>query len=425
MDINNVNALFARGAVYNMLGNYQKAIDDYSLALEMDSKRKTVYINLGKFLGLNNNDYPESDKTISRDEQSSYMNSSKNIDNIVLDGDINRYVYNHFKDLALKNVSGNLNVNLLQMSSSNNNPKSEFTEENLLNSPIKSSAKEEKSSISGADYLRMNYMNNNKLSNTGDKINKSKVLFSNTAERKQPVSITESSNRESNNQNTNINSQSNKKNTNINSFNNNYMNKNNEKNRIAPYSENFPNQEKFVNSNNQTTSRDLPSSNINDEVNAETKKEKKKNLEKWEVFHAQGYAARKKENYELAIDLYTNALVINPRYFKALFNRGFAFDKIGDYDKAVLDYTKAIEVEPNNAYAYYNRAISFDKKGELERTLEDFTTAIKLLPTKIDFYLNRAYAYRKIKDYEDAIKDYTEVIRLDNKYNKVITLFFI
>ena len=47
-DPNNVNALFSRGAVHNMSGNYQKAIDDYYLALEVDSKKKLFIVILVK-----------------------------------------------------------------------------------------------------------------------------------------------------------------------------------------------------------------------------------------------------------------------------------------------------------------------------------------------------------------------------------------
>lgn len=53
-------------------------------------------------------------------------------------------------------------------------------------------------------------------------------------------------------------------------------------------------------------------------VNTIFKLESNKNMENWEQFHAQGYAARKKENYTQAIELYTNAIDINPKYFKVI-----------------------------------------------------------------------------------------------------------
>ena len=71
---------------------------------------------------------------------------------------------------------------------------------------------------------------------------------------------------------------------------------------------------------------------------------------------------------------------MEPRHFKALFNRGFSYDKLGECEKAIQvrrltltltltptltlqDYTRAIAIEPTNAFAYYNRGISHDRKG--------------------------------------------------------------
>ena len=52
-------------------------------------------------------------------------------------------------------------------------------------------------------------------------------------------------------------------------------------------------------------------------------------------YHAKGYEARKKSDYQTAIQFYTKALEIMPNHFKALFNRGFACDKIGQFDNAI------------------------------------------------------------------------------------------
>ena len=41
LDSNNVNALFLRGAILNMQGKFNEAINDYSLALEKDSLKAT------------------------------------------------------------------------------------------------------------------------------------------------------------------------------------------------------------------------------------------------------------------------------------------------------------------------------------------------------------------------------------------------
>ena len=80
--------------------------------------------------------------------------------------------------------------------------------------------------------------------------------------------------------------------------------------------------------------------------------------QKAEIFHSQGFEARKRGEYNKAIDLYTKAIEIMPSHFKAHFNRGFAYDKLGSYDLAIQDYSQALSIDPNNAYAYYNRGYS-------------------------------------------------------------------
>ena len=132
-----------------------------------------------------------------------------------------------------------------------------------------------------------------------------------------------------------------------------------------------------------------------------------------EQFHARGYDARKKGDYELAIQQYSEALQIFPHHFKALFNRGFAYDKMGMFDQAIDDYSNAIQLDPNNAYTYYNKGISLDRKGDYDEAINCFTQAISIESNKADFYHNRGFAYRKKKEFDNAIKDYESAIRID------------
>ena len=49
---------------------------------------------------------------------------------------------------------------------------------------------------------------------------------------------------------------------------------------------------------------------------------------KADYHHARGYAFRKQGKFEAAIEEYTQAINLDPRHFKALFNRGFSHDKV-------------------------------------------------------------------------------------------------
>ncbi len=56
LDENNVNALFARAACHNKLGNIQNSIEDYNLAIEKDSINfhSTSLKKIDKVLEMNN-----------------------------------------------------------------------------------------------------------------------------------------------------------------------------------------------------------------------------------------------------------------------------------------------------------------------------------------------------------------------------------
>jgi len=53
------------------------------------------------------------------------------------------------------------------------------------------------------------------------------------------------------------------------------------------------------------------------------------------------------DNYNKAIDLFTDAIVIDSTAHKAFYNRGYAYELLGKYADAKSDYYKALEIVPN------------------------------------------------------------------------------
>ena len=97
-----------------------------------------------------------------------------------------------------------------------------------------------------------------------------------------------------------------------------------------------------------------------------------------------GLEAYRRSDYDGAIRLFTQA--INSRELsqenlaRTYFNRGLACSKKRDDDRAIQDYTKAIELNPKYALAYRNRGFSWKEKGEYDRAIQDCTKAIELDP---------------------------------------------
>jgi tetratricopeptide (TPR) repeat protein len=99
---------------------------------------------------------------------------------------------------------------------------------------------------------------------------------------------------------------------------------------------------------------------------------------KAEEFYEQGKKNSSEENADSAIDLYSKAIKINPKFVKAYNNRGIAYIWKKKYDLAIADFTKAIELDPKNAKAYNNRAIVYSYQGEADKARQDLHKAQSL-----------------------------------------------
>ncbi len=257
-----------------MLGNYQKAIDDYYLALEVDSKRKTVYRNIGRVLGLNT-ESGETDRTISNDNNQSYISNN----NLNIDGEINHYVYKQLNDLAIRSSSFEAN----KIKSDGN---------------YQFSKKPESFDTNNNHHL----INNNNSNN-----NSNSVLISSKPINTKKISNGGLSDQSYSAISNNITS------NNLSNYNNqNFQSNEDFEGEVADSSKSSINMFKSIENKKKEDLRSILDPPKKD-------KEKKKSLEKWEAYHSQGYAARKKENFPLAIELYTKALTMNNKYFKVFF----------------------------------------------------------------------------------------------------------
>jgi len=99
---------------------------------------------------------------------------------------------------------------------------------------------------------------------------------------------------------------------------------------------------------------------------------------KAEAFFEQGKKFTTAENADKAIDNYTKAIKINPKFVKAYNNRGIAYVWKKKYDLAVADFNKAIKLDPKNGKAYNNRAIVYSYLGETRKALQDLHKAQSL-----------------------------------------------
>ena len=136
-----------------------------------------------------------------------------------------------------------------------------------------------------------------------------------------------------------------------------------------------------------------------------------------EAYTNRGNAYGKLRQYKPAIQDFNKSIEINPNFDRAYYNRGLVHDELGQKEQAIQDYSKAIELNPNYEWAYCNRGVAYYDLGQFERAIEDYTQAIKINSNDELYYNNRGNAYFQLFQYKLAIKDYDKAIELNPKYS--------
>ena len=119
---------------------------------------------------------------------------------------------------------------------------------------------------------------------------------------------------------------------------------------------------------------------------------------------------------DMAIEVYSDAIELNPCHADAYNNRGVVYGKKRQFNKAVVDFNKAIELKPDYAGTYRNRGKAYSENGEFDLAIEDYNIAIELKPDYAKAHNDRGGAYYSKGEIDLAIADYNTAIKLDPDY---------
>ncbi|MGB0882748.1 MAG: tetratricopeptide repeat protein [Vicingaceae bacterium] len=99
-----------------------------------------------------------------------------------------------------------------------------------------------------------------------------------------------------------------------------------------------------------------------------------------EALYAYGMLCQQNGDYNDAIEAYHKILEIE-EFREPHFNLGFIHQEyLKVYDVAIEHYTNAINLEPKYIDAYYNRALCYEQLDEPKKAVEDLKVALKLNP---------------------------------------------
>ncbi len=123
-----------------------------------------------------------------------------------------------------------------------------------------------------------------------------------------------------------------------------------------------------------------------------------------------------KADYEKAIENYNMAILLNPIFSEAYFNRALCYYQLKNFEKSIIDYSKAAELDPPNSIIYNNRGDAYYRKQDFKEAVKDYDKAIQLNPNYLKAFYNRGLSYASIEEYEKSIEDFSKVIQLKEDF---------
>jgi Flp pilus assembly protein TadD len=131
----------------------------------------------------------------------------------------------------------------------------------------------------------------------------------------------------------------------------------------------------------------------------------------------EGAEASRSQDYDKAVELLRKATDLDRKYAPDLAavyqGRGYAFAKNQQFQEAIQDYTEAIKIKPNDPRIYEQRAAVEMKMYDYDKALADYSELIKLKPNEVRYLNYRAYIYEVKDDVQNSMADTEKVLKLD------------
>lgn len=131
------------------------------------------------------------------------------------------------------------------------------------------------------------------------------------------------------------------------------------------------------------------------------------------AYYRRGHAFAQRRRWTEALDDYSQALLLNPRFPAALNNRAHTLQMLNRHKDSLKDLDDALALVPDFRLAVVNRAIALRTLGEYGRAIEDLDRAIALDDSDAATYRHRGLTLRDMRDTSGAMAAFTRAIELD------------
>jgi Tfp pilus assembly protein PilF len=147
----------------------------------------------------------------------------------------------------------------------------------------------------------------------------------------------------------------------------------------------------------------------------------------FDALYALATSAAEARDFGGAIELYDQAIALDPAHAEACYKRGNALKNAGQFEAAIASYNQAIEIRPDYSHAYCNRGVVQQSLGLSAAALSSYDRAIALEPTDAIAHYNRALLMQELSRQDEALASYDRAIQIeplyaDAQYNRSLAL---
>ncbi|NEQ23783.1 MAG: DnaJ domain-containing protein, partial [Microcoleus sp. SIO2G3] len=129
-------------------------------------------------------------------------------------------------------------------------------------------------------------------------------------------------------------------------------------------------------------------------------------------FYVRAVAKALDKDYQGAVEDYTQAIELNPRFVEAYIKRGAMRYKLGDARGALKDCNEALSINPKLAQAYYYQGRSRYRLGYTQAAIEAYTQAIAQEGDYAQAFYHRGLANNDLNELPLAVEDLQKAAEL-------------
>lgn len=118
------------------------------------------------------------------------------------------------------------------------------------------------------------------------------------------------------------------------------------------------------------------------------------------------------EEFEEAIQIYQEALIIKPNSLEVLNKLGQAFCYVEEFEEAVGYFKQAIELRPQSPEAYFNLGVTYDLIEKFDEAIQCYEKLTVLTPNDADVFYNLGADYDFLGQPDKALPYYQQALKL-------------